>query len=801
VKNNKISMNHSIGFTLLRGVFSIYIIVAILVTLAHMATEYFNVKKMIENDLILYQTTYETPLSDALWDVDENRIKTIIDGVIKLPSITSVQILDTDNNIIAARNSTSHVPANEMVTANFLIEHRFDIGYHRENENSQVGVGVFYSNRDVVLSKLSTGFTLIIINSIIKTLALWGIFLWLVKPMLIKPLEKFSNAVEALNVDDLHKFNIEIDSANRNELNVLADSFNHMALRLSCSLQELKKSSFALNHANNYLQQLLLSAQEMMQVTTKEALFEQYVQYLHKGIEISQCNELNFVYLNRTNKSDNEFVSVDQQLNFRTKDGGAFIGFNKFNEDTLERLPAKYVQLDRHAIIKLSAVSSELVIPFKSKNKVLGGITLSSLKGITLSSADSSYIETLTQLLVLIFNQLDNQQFLEFQVKKRTCELEGSYQKIEQKALELERVSHYKTQFLANMSHEIRTPMNGIFGSLQILQNSVDNKETHELILTALSSCKSLLTILNDILDFSKIETGTVEFESNYFDLMKLLQSIYKEFEPIAAENSTKLALNFNDNFHQYWIGDETRIKQMLINIVSNAVKFTHGGSININISSSREIIVEVNDTGIGISEEALARIFEHFEQADKSTTRKYGGTGLGLNIAFNLAKMMGGNIEVQSQLDEGSIFVIHLPLVKTSSQKISKESETLITPELSHVTALLAEDSAINRTIFNKLMAPTKVNIVVAKNGSECLELFNIHQPDIIFMDIQMPIMDGVEACKIIRESSSLPIIAITANVMSDDVKLYQEIGFDCILSKPVELRDLYEACAKHLK
>jgi len=794
-------MNHSIGFTLLRGVFSIYIIVAILVTLAHMATEYFNVKKMIENDLILYQTTYETPLSDALWDVDENRIKTIIDGVIKLPSITSVQILDTDNNIIAARNSTSHIPANEMVTANFLIEHRFDIGYHRENENSQVGVGVFYSNRDVVLSKLSTGFTLIIINSIIKTLALWGIFLWLVKPMLIKPLEKFSNAVEALNVDDLHKFNIEIDSANRNELNVLADSFNHMALRLSCSLQELKKSSFALNHANNYLQQLLLSAQEMMQVTTKEALFEQYVQYLHKGIEISQCNELNFVYLNRTNKSDNEFVSVDQQLNFRTKDGGAFIGFNKFNEDTLERLPAKYVQLDRHAIIKLSAVSSELVIPFKSKNKVLGGITLSSLKGITLSSADSSYIETLTQLLVLIFNQLDNQQFLEFQVKKRTCELEGSYQKIEQKALELERVSHYKTQFLANMSHEIRTPMNGIFGSLQILQNSVDNKETHELILTALSSCKSLLTILNDILDFSKIETGTVEFESNYFDLMKLLQSIYKEFEPIAAENSTKLALNFNDNFHQYWIGDETRIKQMLINIVSNAVKFTHGGSININISSSREIIVEVNDTGIGISEEALARIFEHFEQADKSTTRKYGGTGLGLNIAFNLAKMMGGNIEVQSQLDEGSIFVIHLPLVKTSSQKISKESETLITPELSHVTALLAEDSAINRTIFNKLMAPTKVNIVVAKNGSECLELFNIHQPDIIFMDIQMPIMDGVEACKIIRESSSLPIIAITANVMSDDVKLYQDIGFDCILSKPVELRDLYEACAKHLK
>jgi CheY-like chemotaxis protein len=239
----------------------------------------------------------------------------------------------------------------------------------------------------------------------------------------------------------------------------------------------------------------------------------------------------------------------------------------------------------------------------------------------------------------------------------------------------------------------------------------------------------------------------------------------------------------------------------MLINIIANAVKFTLEGSVIINISGSDKITVEVIDTGIGMSEEVLVRIFERFEQADKSTTRKYGGTGLGLNIAFNLAKMMGGNIDVKSQLGEGSFFIIHLPLVRTNREKIPKERETLNTPELSDITALLAEDSAINRKIFNKLMSPTNVNILQAKNGTECIELFNIHHPDVIFMDIQMPIMDGVEACKIIRGSSNIPIIAITANVMDEDVKLYKEIGFDCILSKPVELRELYESCVKHIK
>ncbi|MFT5755802.1 MAG: signal transduction histidine kinase/CheY-like chemotaxis protein [Alteromonadaceae bacterium] len=799
MKSNKISIKDSIGFNLLRGVFSIYIVVAIFVTMAHMATEYFNVKKMIENDLALYQTTYEQPLSDALWDLEKDRIITIIEGVIKLPSITSVQILDTDNNVIAA--STSDIATDEIIANDYLIEHRFDIIFHRENENSLVGVGVFYSNRNIVLSKLSTGFTLIIINSIIKTLALWGIFLWLVKPMLIKPLEQFSDAVAGLNVDDLHKFHVEIDSPKRNELHVLADSFNHMALRLNSSLEDIKASSFALNHANNYLEQLLLSAQEMMQVNSKDELFEQYVQYLHKGIELFQCNALNIVYLNRIAKSKHAFISVDYKLNFQTKEGDSFITFNKFNEDTFEQLPTKYAPLAENAFIINNKISSELVIPLMSQNKVLGVITLISLKETILSSADSSYIKTLTQLLALIFNQLDNQQYLEYQVKKRTVELEDSYHKVEQKALELERVSRYKTQFLANMSHEIRTPMNGIFGSLQILQKSVDDKESHELILTALTSCKSLLTIINDILDSSKIEAGKVEFKVNGFDLEQLLQTIYNELQPIAVEKSIKLTLEYNDNFHKYWIGDVTRVKQVLINIISNALKFTHNGGVIINISGSQEILIEVVDTGIGMSKTSLNSVFKRFEQADKSTTREYGGTGLGVNIALSLAQMMGGSIKVQSELGKGSCFVVHLPLERTNNQNIEKDSELITTPQLSNVTVLLADDNAINRVIFKKLMTPTSAKVIMAKNGAECVELFNIHQPQVIFMDIQMPIMDGIEAFKIIRKTSNIPIIAVTANVMIEDIKLYRDLGFNCILSKPVKLHELYQACVKNIK
>ncbi|MBA6355845.1 MULTISPECIES: ATP-binding protein [unclassified Colwellia] len=800
MKKNKISINHSIGFTLLRGVFSIYIIVAIVVTLTHMTIEYFNVKQMIKNDLVLYQSTYEQPLSDALWDLDEDRINTIIDGVIKLPSITSVQIFDTNNNIITQRTSDVHLASNEIIAVDFLIDHYFDIEYRREDENSLVGVGVFYSDRDVILSKLSTGFTLIIINSIIKTLALWGIFLWLVRPMLIKPLEEFSHAVEKLNVDDLDDFKLKIDSPKRNELHVLADSFNQMAFRLNGSLQEIKASAFALNHANNYLEQLLLSAQEMMQVNDKEALFKQYVQFLHKGVDTLQSSQLTITYLNRITKSANEFTHVNYQLSAEVVKGHSLLHFIKCNEDTTDQLPVKYQALAAKAFMVNNEMSSELVVPLMSKNQVLGVITLGLLKETPLSLADHSYIETLTQLLVLIFTQLDNQQYLEFQVKKRTLELERSYKEIEQKASELERVSNYKSQFLANMSHEIRTPMNGIFGSLQILQNSVDNEESHEIILTGLSSCKSLLTILNDILDFSKIEAGKVEFEANSFDLKELLNNLYNEFKPIAVENSITLALNFDDHFHQYWLGDVTRVKQVLINIISNALKFTHQGSVNINISGSQEVVIKVIDTGIGMSEYALNSIFDRFEQADKSTTRKYGGTGLGVNIALNLAKMMGGNIEVQSKLGEGSCFVISLPLTRTNKQKILKEKALLATPQLKNITILLAEDTAINRTIFNKLMAPTSANILMAKNGAECIELFKTHHPKVIFMDIQMPVMDGVEACKIIRASSNIPIVAITANVMSEDVELYKEIGFDRVLSKPVQLQELYEACTKYI-
>jgi signal transduction histidine kinase len=803
VKNNKISIKHSIGFTLLRGVFSIYIIVAIVVTIAHMLTEYFNVKQMIESDLSLYQTTYEHPLSDALWDLDEDRIITIIDGVIKLPSITSVQIFDTDNNLIAARSSTNDISIDEFTRDDFLIEHRFNIEYHLENENSLVGVGVFYSNRDIVLSKLSTGFTLIIINSIIKTLALWGIFLWLVRPVLIKPLQQLSHAVEGVNIEGLHNFHVKIDSPQRNELHLLAESFNHMALRLYLSHQDIKVSSSALNHANNYLKQLLLSAQEMMQVNSKERLLEQYVQYvqyLHKGIEIPQCNKLNIIYLNRLTESKNEFISIDYKLIFQAKAGDSFIDFNKCNEDTLGQLPAKYEQLTEHPYIVNNKISSELVIPFMSQNTVLGIITLYSLKEAVLSSSDNSYIETLTQLLSLIFNQLDNQQHLEFQVKKRTFELEDSHHKIKHKALELERISNYKTQFLSNMSHEIRTPMNGIFGALQVLQNSIDDKESHELVLTALTSCKSLLTIINDILDSSKIKTGKVDFEATCFDLELLLNTIYNELQPITLENSIKLTVNYHENFHKYWIGDVTRVKQILMNIIANALKFTHEGGVNINISSSREIVIEVVDTGIGMSEKSLNSVFKRFEQADKSTTRQYGGTGLGVNIALNLAQLMGGSIKAQSKLNEGSHFVINLPLERTNSGNMQRQKALIPTPDLSNITVLLADDNAINRVIFKKLITLTSAKVIMAKNGVECIELFNIHQPKVIFMDIQMPVMDGIEAFKIIRDKSNIPIIAVTANVMNEDVNRYRKIAFDCILSKPVQLHELYEACIKHI-
>jgi len=356
-----------------------------------------------------------------------------------------------------------------------------------------------------------------------------------------------------------------------------------------------------------------------------------------------------------------------------------------------------------------------------------------------------------------------------------------------------EQASQAKSEFLANMSHEIRTPMNGILGTLQLLQEQPLNEKSKEYLKKSLYSTRALTTIINDILDFSKIEAGKLSLEHKPFDLFELIHHLESDLALQAHDKNIYLKFKINIK-HKFWIGDPVRLRQIFLNLISNAIKFTSQGGVTIsfNLTDEKRICCKVSDTGIGISEQAIERLFERFEQAEKSTTREYGGTGLGLPITKSLISLMHGEIKVLSQLGSGSQFYVYLPLEQAKVDESELKISSAEFPDLSEKIILLAEDNKINQLVASAMLEPTKATVVIANNGLEAIALYKSHKPDIIFMDIQMPKMDGLEACKQIKVlDSEQVVIALTANVFTEQKEIYKQL-FDGYVSKPIEKHEL---------
>ncbi|MBH0017965.1 response regulator [Pseudoalteromonas arctica] len=356
-----------------------------------------------------------------------------------------------------------------------------------------------------------------------------------------------------------------------------------------------------------------------------------------------------------------------------------------------------------------------------------------------------------------------------------------------------EQASQAKSEFLANMSHEIRTPMNGILGTLQLLQEQPLNEKSKEYLKKSLYSTRSLTTIINDILDFSKIEAGKLSLEYKSFDLFELIHHLDSDLGLQASDKNIYLKFIINIE-HKYWVGDPVRLRQIFLNLISNAIKFTSQGGVTVTfrLTDENKICCCISDTGIGISEQAIERLFERFEQAEQSTTREYGGTGLGLPITKSLIGLMNGEIKVTSQLDSGSQFYVYLPLKQAQIDESTLITKNVELPDLSGKTILLAEDNKINQLVASAMLEPTKATIIIANNGLEAISLYESHKPDIIFMDIQMPKMDGLQACKKIKALNNEQIvIALTANVFTEQKEIYRQL-FDGYVSKPIEKHEL---------
>jgi len=356
-----------------------------------------------------------------------------------------------------------------------------------------------------------------------------------------------------------------------------------------------------------------------------------------------------------------------------------------------------------------------------------------------------------------------------------------------------------KSLFLANMSHEIRTPLNGIIGMAHLMKDDIVHEKNKNKLAVIQFSAETLVSLVNDILDFSKIEAGKLELDLDHFNLYEVIHNISSLFQLKAGEKNLTFICNIDPSVPPYIFSDQTRIKQILINLINNAIKFTDKGSVRLNVkmlppqSDKMLLRFDVIDSGIGINEENQSKIFSSFTQSDASFTRKFGGTGLGLAISKHLVELMGGEIGVISNLGHGSNFWFTIEVLpgkeKVDSIRHFDKNKDLITG----LHILLAEDNKVNVMVAQQIIEKAGHLVMVANNGNEAVRLYKNNTFNLVLMDIMMPEMDGLEATRRIREweqekgRTPIPIIALTANVIKKDQEKYLAAGMSDFLSKPI--------------
>ena len=480
-----------------------------------------------------------------------------------------------------------------------------------------------------------------------------------------------------------------------------------------------------------------------------------------------------------------------------------------------------YNKIVENSIKIIMAATSILLVLFFIGQQLLSRFIkpLTSLSEF-LANIDSLNIEALPEQRTGLSSEIKSvwnaTEIMLDRIRIREMELNENH-KMAQKALEdkieAESANKTKSMFLANMSHEIRTPLTAIIGFADALEDSkITQKNREKARNTIVRNGRHLLGIINDILDLSKIESGKLEIEKITISPLQLITDVESVFESQITKNGLDFIVNYQFPIPKNIVSDPTRIRQILFNLLSNANKFTEDGSVELDMKYSEnnnQIKITVKDTGIGLSSEQAERIFSPFSQADVSTTRKFGGTGLGLTISRRLAQLLGGDLEVFSNTNQGSEFVLTLDAgdVDEMYTKLSQhQGEVAVADKELNVseltgTILIAEDTKDIQELVSFYLESTSVNVIFANNGQEAVNIAFEKDFDLILMDMQMPVLDGLSATKRLRELNfKKPIIALTANAMKEDRDKYDALGMNDFIAKPIDKKRLFSTLKKYL-
>jgi signal transduction histidine kinase/CheY-like chemotaxis protein len=380
------------------------------------------------------------------------------------------------------------------------------------------------------------------------------------------------------------------------------------------------------------------------------------------------------------------------------------------------------------------------------------------------------------------------------------AELMSAREAAEERERAADAANRAKSHFLATMSHELRTPLNGVLGMAQALTTDPLTQLQKERVTIIRRSGESLLAVLNDLLDLSKIEASALELEAAEFDLEHLVRGLVAIYRPAAEKKGLSFEFEVAEAAKGRYIGDSARIRRILHSLADNAVKFTDAGAVALRVERDADTVVfRVADTGAGIAEDDLVHLFEGFFQADATFTRRHGGAGIGLAICRELASLMGGVVEASSKLGEGSTFTLTLPLALVPASAPRSEAPAQPATAPPELRVLAAEDNATNQLVLKTLLAQAGVEPTLVADGRQALAAWEARSWDIVLMDIQMPEMNGVDATRAIRAREAetgrarTPIVAVTANAMTDQLALYRAAGMDAVVPKPIDVANLF--------